>query len=82
MVDAFDDQEFEAVVSEVSSAGTASGGITTYDVTLELQSNMAFKVALTISAEVHVQSVSDVVCIPSSAVKTLGGKSSLYIMAQ
>jgi len=82
IVDAFDGQEFEATVAEISSAGAASGGITTYDVVLQIESDEFFKVALTISAEIQVESVSDVVCVPATAIKTMGMRSYVIVASE
>ena len=71
-IDALDYGEFNATVSSISSSGVASGGITTYDVTLDVEDNDSFKLAMTLTCEIEVESADNVLLVSSSSVRTTG----------
>ena len=71
-IDALDYGEFDATVASISSSGSASGGITTYDVTLAVEDNDQFKLAMTVTCEIEVESADDALLISSDAVRTNG----------
>ena len=81
-VDALDGQEFEAIVSDISVTGMASGGITTYDVSISAENNPAFKIAMTISAEIQIDGVYDVVTVPTTAIKTMGNRQYVIVKSE
>jgi HlyD family secretion protein len=79
-IDALDEKEYEGMVQGVSSFGVASGGITTYDVLVSVNDDDAFKIAMSLTSEIEVESANDAVIIPSSAIRTLGEKN--YVMVE
>lgn len=77
-IDALDYEEVPATVKSISSAGTASGGITTYDVVLEVEDNDNFRISMTVTCEIVTQSAKDAVTVSSTAIRTSGTTS--YVM--
>ena len=71
-IDALDYAEFPATVMSISSAGSATGGITTYDVVLDVEDNDGFRISMTVTCEIVTQSVENTIVIPSTAVRTSG----------
>jgi len=80
-IDALDFSEFTAEVQSISSAGMVSGGITTYDVVLAVEDDENFKLAMSLTAEIAVESAENTVLIPSSAVRSFGSKSYVMVAA-
>ncbi len=71
-IDALDYGEFDATVESISSSGSASGGITTYDVVLAVDDNDLFKLAMTVTCEIEVQSSDNTLLISSDSLRTTG----------
>lgn len=79
--DALDDLAVEGEVYEVDATGTVSQGVVSYSVKISFNTdNESVKPGMSISANIISESVSNVLVIPSSAVKTVGGKSFVEIM--
>jgi HlyD family secretion protein len=79
--DALDDLAIEGEVSEVDTLGTVSQGVVSYSVKITFSSdNESIKPGMSITANVIVDSVSDVLTVPSTAVKTMGGKSYVEVL--
>lgn len=79
--DALDDLAVEGEVYEVDATGTVSQGVVSYSVKISFNTeNENVKPGMSISANIISESVSNVLTIPSSAVKTIGGKSTVQIM--
>ena len=66
--DAVEDQTYTGVVTEVSVAGTTSGGITTYPVTVRIDETDGLLPGMNVDAEIVISSADDVLAIPASAV--------------
>ena len=66
--DAVEGQTYTGVVTEVSVAGTTSGGITTYPVTVRIDETDGLLPGMNVDAEVVISSADDVLAIPSAAV--------------
>ena len=79
--DALDDLAVEGEVYEVDAIGTVSQGVVSYSVKISFNvDNESVKPGMSISANIISESVSDVLVIPSGAVKTMGGKSFVEVM--
>ncbi len=66
--DAVEGQTYTGVVTEVSVAGTTSGGITTYPVTVRIDETDGLLPGMNVDAEIVISSADDVLAIPASAV--------------
>ena len=66
--DAVEGQTYTGVVTEVSVAGTTSGGITTYPVTVRIDETDGLLPGMNVDAEIVISSADDVLAIPSAAV--------------
>ena len=65
--DAVEDQVYTGVVTKVSVAGTASGGVTTYPVTIRIDETEGLLPGMTVDATITLASATDVLAIPSAA---------------
>lgn len=66
--DAVEGQTYTGVVTEVSVAGTTSGGITTYPVTVRIDETDGLLPGMNVDAEIIISSAEDVLAVPSAAV--------------
>ena len=66
--DAIDDQTFEGVVTSISSAGTTTGGTTTYPVTIRIDNTGSLMPGMNATAVIDIASAEDALSIPSYAV--------------
>ena len=66
--DAVEGTTYTGVVTEVSVAGTTSGGITTYPVTVRIDETEGLLPGMNVDAEIVISSAEDVLAIPSGAV--------------
>jgi len=79
--DALDNVSVKGEVSEVDTVGTVSQGVVSYSVKIAFDTdNESVKPGMSITANIIIESVADVLTVPSSAVKTMGGKSYVEIM--
>ena len=77
-LDSLPNEVFTGEVSRISDLGTASGGITTYEVDVSVEGNENFKLGMTVSCEITAQEAVDAVLIPVDDVLTTNSKS--YVM--
>jgi HlyD family secretion protein len=69
--DALEDLNITGIVSEVDAIGTVSQGVVSYNVKINLDvSDQRIKSGMSVTASIIVDSKSDVLVIPSSAIKT------------
>ena len=66
--DAVEGEVYTGVVTEVSVAGTTSGGITTYPVTVRIDETDGLLPGMNVDAEIIISSAEDVLAVPSAAV--------------
>lgn len=66
--DAVEGTTYTGVVTKVSVAGTTSGGITTYPVTVRIDETDGLRPGMNVDAEIILDSAEDVLAIPSGAV--------------
>lgn len=77
--DSLPNEEYKGNVTRISDLGSASGGITTYDVEVAIESNENFKLGMSVSCEITAQEAKDAVLVPVDDVITANSKS--YVMA-
>jgi multidrug efflux pump subunit AcrA (membrane-fusion protein) len=79
--DALDDVTVEGEVSEMDTVGTVSSGVVSYTVTISFETdNTSVKPGMSVTANVITNSATGVITVPSSAVKTAGGKSYVEVL--
>ena len=66
--DAVEGQVYTGVVTEVSVAGTTTGGITTYPVTVRIDETDGLLPGMNVDAEIIISSAEDVLAVPAAAV--------------
>ena len=66
--DAVPDQTYSGTVTKVSVAGTTSGGITTYPVTVRIDETDGLRPGMNVDAEIVIESRDNVLAVPSGAV--------------
>lgn len=67
--DAVEDKMYEGVVTKVSVAGTSSGGVTTYPVTIRIDETQGLLPGMTVDATIVLGSADNVLTIPSAALQ-------------
>ena len=70
--DAVEGQTYTGVVTRVSVAGTSSGGITTYPVTVRIDDTDGLLPGMNVDAEIVIEEKANVLAIPSGAVNRGG----------
>jgi len=75
-VDALPSLKLEGTVSQISSVGTTTNGVTTYDVVLDVTNpgDGQLKSGMTATAEILIQEKQDILVLPSDALKSYRGK--------
>ena len=66
--DAIDDQTFEGVVTSISSAGTTTGGTTTYPVTIRIDDTGKLMPGMNATAVIDIDSANDALSVPNAAI--------------
>lgn len=69
-MDAISDQTYTATVTRVSQIGTATSGVTVYDVVLSIEGDDRLKIGMNGTATIMIQEVSDVLLVPIGALST------------
>ncbi|MEK8128436.1 HlyD family efflux transporter periplasmic adaptor subunit [Paenibacillus filicis] len=78
-VDAITGKTYEASVTQVSTVGTTSNGVSTYSVILSMKSSPELKYGMTASADIIVTDKKGVLLLPTQAVQSRNGRSSVGI---
>ena len=79
-LDSLPNEVFEGTVTGISDYGTASGGITTYNVMVAVKDDDRFKINMTLSCEILAQEATDALLVPVDDVITTGNTS--YVMVK
>ena len=79
-LDSLPNETFEGTVTGISDMGTASGGITTYNVYVSVEDNDSFKINMTLNCEIKAQEATGAILVPVDDVRTAGNKS--YVMVK
>lgn len=77
-LDSMPNETFSGQVTSISDKGSASGGITTYDVDVLVEDNDGFKIAMTLNCEIETQSAEGAILAPIDAIRTSMSKN--YVM--
>ena len=77
-LDSMPNDTFSGKVTRVSDLGSASNGITTYDVDVTVDSNENFKLGMTVSCEITSEEAKNAVLVPVDDVLTANNRS--YVM--
>ena len=80
--EAVEGKTFTGVVTKVSVAGTTSGGITSYPVTVRIDETDGLLPGMNVDAEIVLEEAADTLAIPSSAVTRGSGNTSLVLVTQ
>lgn len=68
--DAINNHVFEGVITEVSIVGSASGGVTTYPVTVRIDDTEGLLPGMNVDVSITVQESADTLTVPTEAVQT------------
>lgn len=79
-LDSLPGEVFEGTVTDISDYGSASGGITTYSVTVSVSDDDRFKINMTVSCEITAQEATGALLVPVDDVLTTGTAS--YVMVK
>lgn len=80
-LDAFPDKTFTGKVSSINTNGSVSSGVTTYPVTITFETNVSNMYPnMAVSATIITDIKDNVVLVPTSAIQTTSGESSVRIM--
>ena len=66
--DAISDRTFEGIVTSISSAGTTSGGTTTYPVTVRIDETDGLRPGMNANAEIVVAQAKNALTVPNAAI--------------
>ncbi len=78
-MDAITDKTYSGKVSKVSQIGTATSGVTVYDVTLTVDGDSQLKLGMNGTATIRIQEVSDVLLVPITALNSSRGSSYVWL---
>lgn len=78
-MDAIEDRTYSAKVTKVSQIGTASGGVTVYNVTLTIEGDERLRFGMNGTATVHIEEVNNVLLVPLTALNSSRGQSYVWL---
>ncbi|CAG7618095.1 hypothetical protein PAESOLCIP111_02082 [Paenibacillus solanacearum] len=78
-VDAISGKTYQGEVTQVSTVGTTSNGVSSYTVVLSLKSSPELKYGMTASADIIIEDKRGVLQLPTQAVQTRSGKRTVTI---
>ncbi|MCI5956743.1 MAG: HlyD family efflux transporter periplasmic adaptor subunit, partial [Clostridiales bacterium] len=78
-MDAITDKTYPGKVSKVSQIGTATSGVTVYDVTLTVDGDSQLKLGMNGTATIRIQELSDVLLVPITALNSSRGSSYVWL---
>jgi|GEM_PF-227264 len=78
-MDSVTDKTYSGQVAYVSQIGTASSGVTTYNVTLNVMGDALLKMGMNGTATIVVDEVRDVLLVPISALYTMRGRQYVWL---
>jgi HlyD family secretion protein len=73
-IDAYDGEQFTGTVSRISGVGVVSGGVATYEVTVQMDEDPRLKDGMTASIEIVVADKQNVLLVPVEAIATSDGQ--------
>lgn len=78
-MDAIEDKTYPAKVTKVSQIGTASGGVTVYNVTLTIEGDERLRFGMNGTATIHIEERSNVLLVPLTALNSSRGESYVWL---
>lgn len=78
--DAFEDEVYEGKVRKVSALGTNVGGVTKYEVTIEVSGVEKAKMAMSATATIVMEEKSDVLLVPVEAIDMVDGQKCVTVV--
>ena len=78
-MDAIEDKTYSATVSKVSPIGTATSGVTVYDVTLAVDGDENLRFGMNGTATIHVEERDGVLLVPLTALNSSRGQSYVWL---
>lgn len=78
--DAFEDEEYEGVVSKVSNIGNNTNGVTTYTVFIELEGTDRIKSNMSATAKIVTATSEQTLLVPIDAIQTVDGKKMVSVV--
>lgn len=79
-MDAITDKTYSASVSKVSQIGTATSGVTVYNVTLTIAGDDQLKLGMNGTATINIEEVTDVLLVPITAMSTSRNGSYVWVL--
>jgi len=80
-VDALSENTYTGKVTQIDSIGTASNGVTTYNVTVSIDNAKDVKVGMNATATIVIKGKQNVLTLPSSALQNISGTTGEVLMA-
>lgn len=81
-MDAIEDRTYPAKVTKVSQIGTASGGVTVYNVTLTIEGDERLRFGMNGTATVHIEELNNVLLVPLTALNSSRGQSYVWLKSE
>lgn len=81
-MDAIEDKTYPAKVTKVSQIGTASGGVTVYNVTLTIEGDERLRFGMNGTATIHIEERNDVILVPLTALNASRGQSYVWLKSE
>lgn len=81
-LDSMPNDTFKGQVTSISDLGSASGGITTYNVDVMVEDHDGFKIEMTLNCEIETQSANDVILAPVNSIRTSMNKSYVIVSVE
>jgi len=81
-MDAIEDKTYPAKVTKVSQIGTASGGVTVYNVTLTIEGDERLRFGMNGTATIHIEERNDVILVPLTALNSSRGSSYVWLRSE
>lgn len=80
-VDALSDQKINGTVTRISSIGSSSNGVTSYPVTVTLDTATGLMAGMSASCTIAIDKASDVLYVPVGAIQTIANKKYVLVSA-
>lgn len=81
-LDALEDAEIEGKVTKIADEGTATNGVSVFDVTIAFKAVEGVKSGMTSQAEILVERKEDVLMLPIEAVREFGGQKAVQLAGE
>ena len=78
--DAFEDETYEGTVEKISGAGSNSGGVTNYTVSISVKGNNRLKDAMSATAFIRIAGKDNVLLVPVDAIESEDGEKIVHVV--